>query len=442
MGAVVLLLGIERDDLLRMIVFERGNRRRVPLRAGVLRAAAPGDVVGLAANPRVVNRLTGADPEAVRRIARTAPAPADLPPARDLLAELAGALGIEGSGHGWGDAPDLEGAVRVGRSWSFSCTAGRGTSDVGAGSSPSSTPRASRPRRHASTGAAPRSTAGRRSSSATATTRSSPSGRRWAGTARSRSRAGRRSGSSGWRSSRPEPTPTRGPPPPPRGPDRRAPLRQRAAPGLRRAGPRNSRSRKAVRDRLDLGDRGLVRRAAPRLHRRPGRSRLGRRGADPLRARSRARCEVFANAGHFVSSTSRTVRRGPARLPRPVEDVTLEELRDRVADEEPPRPRRPQPAGVRRFGGYECDPRRGHIPGARNLPLDELLACRCAEDVRVLVGLPERAEVVAYCHSGSRSAFAAQVLRGAGYEARNYVGSWHGGLVTRPCRSSPSPRRG
>ena len=75
--------------------------------------------------------------------------------------------------------------------------------------------------------------------------------------------------------------------------------------------------------------------------------------------------------------------------------------------------------------GYRCDPRQGHIAGARNLPLDELLACRCAEDVRVLVGLPEGAEIVAYCHSGSRSAFAAQLLRDAGYAARNYEGSWH-----------------
>ena len=116
MGAVVLLLGIERDDLLRMILFERGSivdeYLSVPEFYGPL---PPGDVVGLAANPRVVNRLTGADPEAVRRIARTAPAPADLPPARELLAELAAALGLEGTGHGWADAPELDGAVRVGR---------------------------------------------------------------------------------------------------------------------------------------------------------------------------------------------------------------------------------------------------------------------------------------------------------------------------------------
>lgn len=116
MGAVVLLLGIERDELLRMILFERGSivdeYLSVPEFYGPL---PPGDVVGLAANPRVVNRLTGADPEAVRRVARTAPAPADLPPARELLAELAQVLGIEGSGHGWADAPELDGAVRVGR---------------------------------------------------------------------------------------------------------------------------------------------------------------------------------------------------------------------------------------------------------------------------------------------------------------------------------------
>jgi len=37
----------------------------------------------------------------------------------------------------------------------------------------------------------------------------------------------------------------------------------------------------------------------------------------------------------------------------------------------------------------------------------------------------EGAEVVAYCHSGSRSAMAVQVLAAAGYDARNYVGSWH-----------------
>jgi len=116
MGAVTLLVGVERDELVRMILFERGRivdeYLSVPEFYGPL---PPGDVVGLAANPTVVSRLTGAEPEAVRRIARTAPAPADLPPARELLADLAAAMGVEGAGHGWADAPELPGVVGVER---------------------------------------------------------------------------------------------------------------------------------------------------------------------------------------------------------------------------------------------------------------------------------------------------------------------------------------
>jgi thiosulfate/3-mercaptopyruvate sulfurtransferase len=47
------------------------------------------------------------------------------------------------------------------------------------------------------------------------------------------------------------------------------------------------------------------------------------------------------------------------------------------------------------------------------------------ERIRELVGAPDGAEVVAYCHSGSRSALATLALRSAGYDARNYSGSWH-----------------
>ena len=75
--------------------------------------------------------------------------------------------------------------------------------------------------------------------------------------------------------------------------------------------------------------------------------------------------------------------------------------------------------------GAHCDPRQGHIPGAVNVPLERILECRSAQEVRAVVGLPEDSEVVAYCHSGSQSGYAVQVLAGAGYRARNYVGSWH-----------------
>jgi thiosulfate/3-mercaptopyruvate sulfurtransferase len=108
-----------------------------------------------------------------------------------------------------------------------------------------------------------------------------------------------------------------------------------------------------------------------------------------------------------------------------MEDVSLAELRTRLGEDDLVLlDVRSRPEFEGRVGAH-CDPRQGHIAGARNLPLDELLACRCAEDVRVLVGAPLGAEIVAYCHSGHRSAFAVDVLCGAGYEARNYAGSWH-----------------
>jgi thiosulfate/3-mercaptopyruvate sulfurtransferase len=79
--------------------------------------------------------------------------------------------------------------------------------------------------------------------------------------------------------------------------------------------------------------------------------------------------------------------------------------------------------------GSQCDPRQGHIPGARNLDVGELFEApgrpASRERIRELVDLPEGAEIVAYCHSGSRSALATLALRSAGYAARNYAGSWH-----------------
>jgi len=75
--------------------------------------------------------------------------------------------------------------------------------------------------------------------------------------------------------------------------------------------------------------------------------------------------------------------------------------------------------------GYPCDARQGRIPGARHLDVQEILAAAGPGAIRSLVGEPEGAEVIAYCHSGGRSAMAAQALSAAGYAARNYVGSWH-----------------
>ena len=116
MGAVVISLGVEHDEVVRFVLLEAGRvvdeYLSVPEHYGPL---PPGDVIALAANPRVVSRLTGAEPGAVRSVARTATAPHALPPARELLGEIAGVIGVEGWEHGWSDAPKLEGAVRVER---------------------------------------------------------------------------------------------------------------------------------------------------------------------------------------------------------------------------------------------------------------------------------------------------------------------------------------
>jgi thiosulfate/3-mercaptopyruvate sulfurtransferase len=74
--------------------------------------------------------------------------------------------------------------------------------------------------------------------------------------------------------------------------------------------------------------------------------------------------------------------------------------------------------------GYACDPRQGHIPGARHVPVLELLTMR-PDEVRERLDLAADHDLVAYCHSGGRSALAVSILRSAGLAARNYEASWH-----------------
>jgi hypothetical protein len=54
-----------------------------------------GDELALAANPTLVARLTGADRDEVRRVAKTALTPAELPPAQELYAAIAALMGLE-----------------------------------------------------------------------------------------------------------------------------------------------------------------------------------------------------------------------------------------------------------------------------------------------------------------------------------------------------------
>ena len=107
------------------------------------------------------------------------------------------------------------------------------------------------------------------------------------------------------------------------------------------------------------------------------------------------------------------------------EDVTLAELRSRLGQPDLVVLDVRSASEFSGTAGYPCDARQGHLPGARHVDLSDLFECDSAEAVRELVGVGEGAEIVAYCHSGARSATAVTILRSAGYAARNYAGSWH-----------------
>ena len=116
MGAVVLTLGVEVEQVVRYVLFDRGGvvdeYLSVPEFYGPL---PPGDTIALGANPTVVSRLAGTKRESLRAVARTASSPAELPPPRELLAALAPVLGIEGGTHGYEDAPEIPGATHIER---------------------------------------------------------------------------------------------------------------------------------------------------------------------------------------------------------------------------------------------------------------------------------------------------------------------------------------
>ena len=100
-AAVVCAISVDDGVVVRYVLYERGSvvdeYQSVPEHFGPL---PPGDVVALGANPTVVSRLTGAEPAEVRAVARTAASPDELPPADELLQQLAEVMGLEGAGRG------------------------------------------------------------------------------------------------------------------------------------------------------------------------------------------------------------------------------------------------------------------------------------------------------------------------------------------------------
>ena len=115
-GSLVLTMGVEDGCVVRYIAFDRGRvvdeYLSVPEYYGPL---PPGEVIALGANARLMARLTGADPVRVRAVAVTAASPEALPPAVELLAELARLFGLQGAGHGYEAAEGVPGAIGISR---------------------------------------------------------------------------------------------------------------------------------------------------------------------------------------------------------------------------------------------------------------------------------------------------------------------------------------
>ena len=95
-GGVTLALGVEDGAIVRYNLFDRGASVDEYASVPEYRCALPpGDVIALGSNPKVVARLTGADPQRVREVARTAASPSELPTAENLYTEIARLMGVE-----------------------------------------------------------------------------------------------------------------------------------------------------------------------------------------------------------------------------------------------------------------------------------------------------------------------------------------------------------
>jgi hypothetical protein len=95
LGAVTVALALE-GPVVRFRLYERGRMVDEYLSVPTYYGPLPkGDELALAANPTLVSRLTGADRDDVKRVARNAASPAELPAAAELYEQIARLMGLE-----------------------------------------------------------------------------------------------------------------------------------------------------------------------------------------------------------------------------------------------------------------------------------------------------------------------------------------------------------
>jgi hypothetical protein len=115
-GVVAISLAAEEGAVARYRIYDRGRMLDEYLSVREYYGPLPpGEVVSLAANPTLVERLTGADRRAVREAAVHAASPDELEPPAETVANLAAAMTIEGAEHGYARARELADAIVIDR---------------------------------------------------------------------------------------------------------------------------------------------------------------------------------------------------------------------------------------------------------------------------------------------------------------------------------------
>lgn len=110
LGAVAIAFGVEEGAVARYLLYDRGRLLDEYLSVQEYYGPLPpGEVVALAANPTLVERLTGASRRDVAAAAVHGTSPDELPPPQEIVRALAAAMRVEGADHGYDDGAAARG---------------------------------------------------------------------------------------------------------------------------------------------------------------------------------------------------------------------------------------------------------------------------------------------------------------------------------------------
>jgi hypothetical protein len=114
LGAVTIAFGVEEGAVARYLLYDRGRLLDEYLSVQEYYGPLPpGEVVALAANPTLVERLTGASRREIAAAAVHGDSPDVVAPPDEIVRKLSTAMRIEGADHGYDAARELPGAVQI-----------------------------------------------------------------------------------------------------------------------------------------------------------------------------------------------------------------------------------------------------------------------------------------------------------------------------------------